>query len=53
MCIQVWNIDELFDKYKSVGLSFKQEITNQSWGHRSFSILEPNGLVLFFFQEQF
>ncbi|MDP5157305.1 MAG: VOC family protein [Flaviramulus sp.] len=53
MCIQVWNIDELYDKYKSINIPFKQEITNQSWGHRSFSITEPNGLILFFFQEQF
>lgn len=53
MCIQVWNIDELFKKYKELGVLFKQEIVDQSWGHRSFSILEPNGLVLFFFQEQF
>lgn len=53
MCIQVWNIDERFKKYKAMGIPFKQEVTDQSWGHRSFSILEPNGLVLFFFQEQF
>lgn len=53
MGIQVWNIDELFEKYKSLGVSFKQEVTDQSWGHRSFSIFEPNGLVLFFFEEQF
>ena len=53
MCIQVWNVDELFKKYKTVGVPFQQEITDQSWGHRSFSVLEPNGLVLFFFQEQF
>lgn len=53
MCIQVWNIDELFNMYKEIDVPFKQEVTNQSWGHRSFSILEPNGLVLFFFEEQF
>ena len=53
MCVQVWNIDELFNKYKAAGLPFKQEITDQSWGHRSFSVFEPNGLILFFFQEQF
>jgi catechol 2,3-dioxygenase-like lactoylglutathione lyase family enzyme len=53
MCIQVWNIDELFKKYKSRNIPFKQEIFDQTWGHRSFSVLEPNGLVLFFFQEQF
>lgn len=53
MCIQVWGIDELFNQYKSSGVSFKQEITNQSWGHRSFSALDPNGIVLFFFEERF
>lgn len=53
MGIQVWNIDELYKKYKANGVVFQQEIVNQSWGHRSFSILEPNDLVLFFYQEQF
>lgn len=53
MVIQVWNIDELHDIYKDMEIPFKQEIVDQSWGHRSFSIVEPNGLVLFFFQEQF
>lgn len=53
MCIQVWEIDELFEIYKSRGVSFKQEITDQSWGHRSFSVSDPNGIVLFFFEERF
>ena len=53
MGIQVWNIDELYEKYASMDISFKQKIVDQSWGHRSFSILDPNGLVLLFYQEQF
>lgn len=53
MGIQVWNINELFEKYKVMQVPFKQEIVDQSWGHRSFSVLDPNGLVLFFYQEQF
>ena len=53
MGIQVWNIDQLYNKYKVKGIPFKQHITDQSWGHRSFSVIEPNGLILFFFQEQF
>ena len=53
MVIQVWNIDELFKKYKAICISFNQEIMDQDWGHRSFSILEPNGILLFFIQEQF
>lgn len=51
--IQVWNIDELFNTYKAKEIPFKQEIINQPWGHRSFYVLEPNGLVLGFYQEQF
>ncbi len=51
--IQVWNIDELFTFYKANGLPFIQEIIDQPWGHRSFYIQEPNGLVLGFYQEQF
>ena len=51
--IQVWDIDDLFLRLKSVGVHFEQEITDQSWGHRSFSVIEPNGLRLLFIQEQF
>lgn len=51
MCIQVWNVEERFKKYKDKGVIFKQEITNQLWGHRSFSLTDPNGVVLFFFEE--
>ncbi len=51
--IQVWNVDELFLKFKSIGVPFEQEITDQEWGHRSFSVIEPNGLILLFIQEQF
>ena len=53
MVIQVWDIDALFDKLKSKGVQFKQEIVDQSWGHRSFTVLEPNGLVLHFIQDPF
>ncbi len=51
MVIQVHNIDEIFEKYKVKRLNFHQEITNESWGHRSFSIIEPNGLILLFIQD--
>ncbi len=51
MIIQVWDIEERFKKYKDRSIPFKQEITTQPWGHRSFSVTEPNGLVLFFYEE--
>ena len=53
MCIQVWDIDTRYQDYKTKGIPFQQDIVDQAWGHRSFSIIEPNGLLLFFFQEQF
>ncbi|NNE25857.1 MAG: VOC family protein [Saprospiraceae bacterium] len=53
MGIQVDNIDELFEKYKAIGIPFKQEIKDQPWGHRSFYVYEPNGLILGFFQENY
>ncbi len=53
MCIQVWDVDERFERYRAEGIPFQQEITDQPWGHRSFSVVEPNGLVLFFFEERF
>lgn len=52
MVIEVPNVDELYQKYKSKEIPFKQEIINQSWGHRSFSIFDPNGIVLFIYQNQ-
>ncbi|WP_445382987.1 VOC family protein [Robiginitalea sp. IMCC43444] len=51
--IQVWNIDELFNTYKARDVPFKQEIIDQPWGHRSFYVREPNGLVLGFYEEKF
>lgn len=53
MCIQSFAIDKLFDQYKTRQIAFQQEITDQPWGHRTFSVLEPNGLVLYFFEERF
>jgi len=52
MCVEVLDIDARFTQLKAIGIPFEQEITNQTWGHRSFSIIEPNGLIIFFFQEQ-
>ncbi len=50
MVIQVKDVDKLYKNYKAKGLKFKQRITNQSWGHRSFSIFDPNGVVLFMWE---
>ena len=51
--IQVWDIEKIIKKFKAKKKSFKQELINQPWGHRSFFVQEPNGLVLGFYREQF
>ena len=53
MVIHVTGIDELYKQYKSKDIPFKQDIVNQDWGHRSFSIIDPTGVVLLFIQDQF
>lgn len=53
MVIQVWEIDDLFAKWDSIGVPFEQGLVDRPWGHRTFSVREPNGLVLLFIQEQF
>ena len=51
MAIQVWDIEQRFEDYQARGVIFKQKLTTQPWGHRSFSVIDPNGVVLFMFQE--
>ncbi len=51
MVVEVFDVNERFENYKSKGMVFKQELTNQSWGHRSFSVTDPNGVVLFFYED--
>jgi catechol 2,3-dioxygenase-like lactoylglutathione lyase family enzyme len=53
MVIQVWEIDELYEKYKNKGVALKEEIKDQDWGHRSFAVLDPNGVVLFFVEDPY
>ena len=49
MVVQVSDIDDQFSRLKSAGIRSEQEITDQPWAHRSFSVIEPNGLIIFFF----
>ena len=50
MVIQVKDVDSFYATCKRKGLKFKQHITNQSWGHRSFTLLDPNGIALFIWE---
>ena len=48
LTIEVENVDEYFEKIKSVGLNPILEIRNESWGDRHFAILDPNNIGIDF-----
>lgn len=52
-CLQVDDATELYEKFQNKNIVFKEDLVDQSWGHRSFSVEDPNGIVLFFYEEQF
>ena len=50
----VIEVEEIEGRYRGAvekGLPISQELKDQSWGHRSFCVRDPNGLTLYFFQE--
>jgi len=49
MVIEVDEVDNVYGRAVSNRLPIQQELGNQSWGHRSFCVREPNGLTLYFF----
>jgi len=49
MVIEVADVEELHRKALDKNLPIQQELKNQSWGHRSFCLREPNGLTLYLF----
>jgi catechol 2,3-dioxygenase-like lactoylglutathione lyase family enzyme len=49
MVIEVDDVDAIHRRAVEKGLAIQQELRNQSWGHRSLCLREPNGLTLFFF----
>lgn len=50
----VIEVDQLETRYQQAverGLPIQEGLTDQHWGHRSFCVREPNGLILYFFRE--
>jgi uncharacterized glyoxalase superfamily protein PhnB len=42
-------VDAAFRRAAEGQLPIQQELMDQSWGHRSFCLREPNGLTLYLF----
>jgi uncharacterized glyoxalase superfamily protein PhnB len=51
MVIEVDQLEAQYQRAVARGLPIKQELTDQSWGHRSFCVCDPNGLTLYFFRK--
>ena len=51
MVIEVDQVEVLYQSAVEKGLPIQHELKDQTWGHQSFCIREPNGLTLYFFSE--
>ena len=51
MVIEVPDVEQAYQRATERRLSIQQQLTTQPWGHRSFCLHEPNGLILYLFTE--
>jgi len=51
MVIEVDDVDAFHDVVAGKGVAIERPLQDQSWGHRSFVVTEPNGLRLYFYSE--
>jgi catechol 2,3-dioxygenase-like lactoylglutathione lyase family enzyme len=51
MAIEVPDVERAYRRATERQLSIREEMTTQAWGHRSFCVREPNGLILYVFSE--
>jgi|SRR5579859_3368664 len=52
MVMEVADVDDVYRRSVAKKLPVTEGLTNQSWGHRSFCLREPNGLSLYIFSER-
>ncbi|MBN1178728.1 MAG: VOC family protein [Anaerolineae bacterium] len=41
---EVENVDTWYEKVQEKGLAIRGELANKPWGHRSFSLTDPDGI---------
>lgn len=51
MVIEVGDVDAFHARVAANGVAVERPLQDQSWGHRSFVVAEPNGLKLYFYSE--
>ena len=50
MAIEVPNVEQAYRRATERHLPIREELTTQPWGHRSFCLREPNGLIICVFR---
>jgi catechol 2,3-dioxygenase-like lactoylglutathione lyase family enzyme len=51
LSVEVANVGAQYEAVQERGVAITREITNMPWGHRSFSVGDPDGLQISFFQD--
>jgi len=49
--IELEDVDDYFRDVSSKGVSISEGLNDQKWGHRSFRVVDPNRVNLYFFTE--
>lgn len=48
--IEVENVDKYHDQVRKLGVKVRDPLTDQWWGDRTFTVLDPFGYQIWFFQ---
>lgn len=51
MAIESRDVEARYERALAKQLPIKEPLADQKWGHRSFCVTEPNGLILYFFRD--
>ena len=51
MAIEVPDVERAYRRATERHLSIWEALTTQAWGHRSFCLREPNGLIIYLFSD--
>lgn len=51
VAVEVANVGARYETLTGRGMIIAADIANQPWGHRSFSLRDPDGLEISFFQD--
>ena len=49
--VETDDVDAWYGRVLDKGLPIKEELTDQEWGHRSFRLVDPNGIEVYVFSK--